>query len=283
MKNPYEILQVSNKAEIEVIEAAYRRLARKYHPDTNPSSDATERMKDINWAYEILSDPASRRRYDSLHIHTGASSTYTGSQRDARRDASTRGTYTRRETQSSSAPSMARTTHPTTKASEPAFLRKYWYLFAVVIGYFLFIYLPEHNQSSNEYNSSGSTSSNSRISATVDPYADCINWFEADAHDGQHVCVLGRIILVSYQFDQLSSSDIWTAHFGMNKETGFRLISVDHDISKWEGQCVVVYGTIFDRAKIQEYVSDSPPSMVDSDPYDTRGFSISAAPADRCY
>lgn len=60
----YAILQVDPRAEREVIEAAYRRLAVKYHPDRDPSPGATDRMKMINAAYEILSDPEKRRSYD---------------------------------------------------------------------------------------------------------------------------------------------------------------------------------------------------------------------------
>jgi hypothetical protein len=60
----YEVLQVSPHADPEVIEGAYRRLALKYHPDVNASSYATERMRKINEAYEILRDPAHRARYD---------------------------------------------------------------------------------------------------------------------------------------------------------------------------------------------------------------------------
>ncbi|MBI2906414.1 MAG: J domain-containing protein [Chloroflexi bacterium] len=61
----YAILQVHPRAEKEVIEAAYRRLATKYHPDRNSSPEATRRMKEINAAYEVLSDPEKRRWYDA--------------------------------------------------------------------------------------------------------------------------------------------------------------------------------------------------------------------------
>lgn len=61
----YRILQVDPAAEQEVIEAAYRRLARKYHPDSNQSLDATRRMQEINEAYEVLRDPARRAEYDA--------------------------------------------------------------------------------------------------------------------------------------------------------------------------------------------------------------------------
>lgn len=64
MRDYYDILQVSPNAEPEVIGAAYRRLARKYHPDVYAELDATERMRELNEAYEVLSNPARRAEYD---------------------------------------------------------------------------------------------------------------------------------------------------------------------------------------------------------------------------
>jgi hypothetical protein len=61
---PYKTLQVDRDAEQEVIEAAYKRLAGKYHPDKDPSASATQRMQEINAAFEILRDPERRGRYD---------------------------------------------------------------------------------------------------------------------------------------------------------------------------------------------------------------------------
>jgi hypothetical protein len=60
----YEVLQVDPRAEPEIVEAAYRRLARKYHPDVSASADAERRMKEINAAYQVLRDPARRATYD---------------------------------------------------------------------------------------------------------------------------------------------------------------------------------------------------------------------------
>ncbi len=60
----YKILQVDPSADPEVITAAYRRLAVKYHPDTNPSPDALPRMQRINEAYSVLSDMKQRAAYD---------------------------------------------------------------------------------------------------------------------------------------------------------------------------------------------------------------------------
>ncbi len=61
--NPYKVLQVDKDAEQEVIDAAYRRLAAKYHPDRDGATSATQRMKEINAAYEMLKDPERRRAH----------------------------------------------------------------------------------------------------------------------------------------------------------------------------------------------------------------------------
>lgn len=61
----YKVLQVDEEADREVIEAAFRRLARKYHPDTNRSDDAEETMKLLTRAYTVLSDPQERVSYDA--------------------------------------------------------------------------------------------------------------------------------------------------------------------------------------------------------------------------
>lgn len=70
--NPYKVLQVDSEAEPEVIDAAYRRLASKYHPDKDPSPAATERMKQINAAYEVLKDAERRAEHDEERAQTRA-------------------------------------------------------------------------------------------------------------------------------------------------------------------------------------------------------------------
>lgn len=65
-KDYYKILGVDRDAGQKDIKKAYRMLARKYHPDVNDSPDAEERFKEINEAYEVLSDPEKRRKYDQL-------------------------------------------------------------------------------------------------------------------------------------------------------------------------------------------------------------------------
>lgn len=63
-KDYYHILQVHEQAEQEVIEAAFKRLARKYHPDKDSSSGATAKMQELNEAYQVLRDPNKRADYD---------------------------------------------------------------------------------------------------------------------------------------------------------------------------------------------------------------------------
>lgn len=60
----YKVLQVDSEAEDEVIRAAYRRLARKYHPDLADGAEAASRMSAINAAWELIGDPAIRAAYD---------------------------------------------------------------------------------------------------------------------------------------------------------------------------------------------------------------------------
>lgn len=279
-RDPYEILQVSPKAEIEVIEAAYRRLARKYHPDTSSSADATQRMQDLNWAYELLKDPLERARYDR----------------------SRRPSYNPPPPRSPSpqpppAPSRPRQPPPRkteapgpapqpqsrrSTAGQPSFLRRNWVWIALVLGAFYLITKPQSQIASIGAGSSGPTNGNSPVGPTRDAYVDCIPWTSAGLYDGQTKCVIGRIVVVTYDFDVPSSSDVWSAHFSFGEHPNFSLISVDRDISQWQGRCVAVYGTLMDRTSIRDYVQNPEPSMVDADPFDGRGFTITAAPEEKC-
>ncbi len=64
-KNYYQNLHVDPNADVEIIEVAYKRLARKSHPDTNSSPNATAQMQEINEAYATLKDAFKRSQYDA--------------------------------------------------------------------------------------------------------------------------------------------------------------------------------------------------------------------------
>ena len=63
--NFYEILGVTPESSLAEIKAAYRKLARKYHPDVNPSG--AKRFKQISLAYETLTDEKKRKNYDTIN------------------------------------------------------------------------------------------------------------------------------------------------------------------------------------------------------------------------
>jgi DnaJ-class molecular chaperone len=82
MKDYYRILEVSESASQQAIKSAFRKLAFKYHPDTNPGNEkqAEERFKEINEAYAVLGDKAKRQQYDLARKGGFAGAGYRGFQ-----------------------------------------------------------------------------------------------------------------------------------------------------------------------------------------------------------
>src|SRR4030088_2874705 len=82
--DPYQTLGVSKDASQEAIQKAYRRLAKKFHPDLNPGNkQAEEKFKDISTAYDLLGDPEKRTRFDRGEIDaSGAEQAPRGFYRD---------------------------------------------------------------------------------------------------------------------------------------------------------------------------------------------------------
>ena len=65
-RDPYEVLGVSKSASADEIKSAYRKLARKYHPDLNKEPGAEEKFKEVQEAYDILSDADKKAKYDQF-------------------------------------------------------------------------------------------------------------------------------------------------------------------------------------------------------------------------
>lgn len=95
MRDPYEILGVEKTASADDIQKAYRRLAKKLHPDLNPGNkEAEESFKEVATAYGLLSDPDKRRRFDSGEIDaSGAERPRERFYRDYAGDAAAGGAY----------------------------------------------------------------------------------------------------------------------------------------------------------------------------------------------
>jgi curved DNA-binding protein CbpA len=89
-RDPYRILQVHVDAELDVIRAAYRTLARRLHPDRGPGAkpdpSTEKRMTDLNWAYALLRDPEARAQYERDRRSRSAASAASASHGASRPD-----------------------------------------------------------------------------------------------------------------------------------------------------------------------------------------------------
>jgi curved DNA-binding protein len=73
-KDYYQILGVAEDADLKAVKTAYRKLARKYHPDVSEEKDAAERFKEVAEAYEVLGDEKKRAEYDEIRKYGGQQS-----------------------------------------------------------------------------------------------------------------------------------------------------------------------------------------------------------------
>ena len=81
----YEVLGISRDASDAEVKKAYRKLARQYHPDTNPDDKgAEEKFKEVQTAYDILSDPEKRKQYDRFGSADGRAGGAPGERRGRR-------------------------------------------------------------------------------------------------------------------------------------------------------------------------------------------------------
>jgi molecular chaperone DnaJ len=78
VSNHYETLGVSRDASQEEIKKAYRKKARKLHPDVNPSPEAAEEFKRVSHANDVLADPEKRRVYDATGNENGTDTGFGG-------------------------------------------------------------------------------------------------------------------------------------------------------------------------------------------------------------
>jgi curved DNA-binding protein len=100
-KDYYQILGVAPDADAKTIKSTYRKLARQHHPDVNPGDKASvEKFKGINEAYQVLSDPEQRKKYDEMRAqyqqwqqHGGRPQDFNWQQRGARPGDGTQGSY----------------------------------------------------------------------------------------------------------------------------------------------------------------------------------------------
>jgi len=87
-KDYYDILGIDHSATKDDIKKAYRKLALKYHPDKNKEKGAEEKFKEINEAYQVLSDPQKKAEYDKVGPAVYRPGIFPGTHRPATRTCS---------------------------------------------------------------------------------------------------------------------------------------------------------------------------------------------------
>ncbi len=146
------------------------------------------------------------------------------------------------------------------------------YILIGIVIVLLIQYLTSNNRNQS------SPSAFQQSNPTVNPYEECITWQETEYHDGETVCVIGKVAFIDSNFDDLSDQTIWGARFSM-AENSFHIVSVGESLDEWQGKCVVVRGTLKDRSK-QEPEFRNGPWMINSE--FSSDYTIREAPAGQC-
>lgn len=147
------------------------------------------------------------------------------------------------------------------------------YILIGIVIVLLLQYLFSNNQTQ-------SSSAFQQSNPTSNPYEDCITWQETEYHDGESVCVIGKIIFVDSSYDDVVQETVWSAYFGTS-ETAFQIREWGDSLEEWQNKCVVIRGKLVDRSKQDPAWRNKAPSMVNSD-YGSGGFIIGEAPIGLC-
>ena len=191
MKDYYKILQISPDAAPEVIQMAYKALAKKYHPDLNPDNaeQAQEQMKELNEAFEVLSNPEKRARYDAEQKSAESASASTASQTQA--DTSTQKPPEHKSSQHSSpekekTPPSPKATESTSDSSKTSSSQSNAHSFgfmdfldiflSIVLIFFVGRFAIKFFKSIDSDTSSHTSTSQSVEDTTEQPQADSINY-----------------------------------------------------------------------------------------------------------
>ena len=191
MKDYYKILQISPDAAPEVIQMAYKALAKKYHPDLNPDNaeQAQEQMKELNEAFEVLSNPEKRARYDAEQKSAESASASTASQTQA--DTSTQKPPEHKSSQHSSpekekTPPSPKATESTSDSSKTSSSQSNAHSFgfmdfldiflSIVLIFFVGRFAIKFFKSIDSDTSSHTNTSQSVEDTTEQPQADSINY-----------------------------------------------------------------------------------------------------------
>ena len=290
-KDPYKILQVSPDAEPEVIEAAYRSLARKYHPDVVGSSASDERMREINWANEILTSPTKKDEW--ARRQEGAKKQSPQSQSNVKQEPyqwQTKKPYESSKQPSSreSSSSPSSTSYETGQVDAPRQDTKRFSWALGIIGIVLFcLFLSKISSAVNKSNTLSNYPLTSLSTATIawkfpsptpkssSSTATCLNWREISYKDiGKHLCVYGTIYRIT------PSSEYNTLLRFNNMSNGFIFYDKTNSYGNIEnGDCVAAEGYIEEQdgrivLNLNGILYKCPPSSTTKSPPTTNDLSM---------